>query len=231
MNGTSSTFKWSLVPDTSGTSNALLGTKSATYPSGAITRSTDLPTVGGAIYQFSMKVISPVSAQTTTAISFQVGTGFDTSTTVADSTNTHSQFAVNLNSDGTCVFRNPDPITGINGPGAFSGTENVFFVVNNTGGSLKYTGPNGTSQTVGDDKWDLWVGTSQQFDEVAAVSVNVNPTDFKLTWSGGNGSIQFDNFSVTPVPEPGTVCGGLLLVGAAAWHCRRWRRDSSARLA
>lgn len=210
-------FSWSIA------SNALVATKSLGY-GGALTRSTDLPTVSGAIYQFSLNVVTATSTQSLPGIYFQVGAGFDTSTSAADSPNVHSQFAINLNTDGTYVFRNVNANT--NGSKSFTGTQNIFFVVNNTGGTLTYTAPDGTSQTVQNDKWDLWVGKSQQFDEAAATTASVAPTDFKLTWgaTGGDGRIQLDNFSVIPVPEPTPMLGGLLLITAAGWVRCRWLR-------
>ena len=204
-------------------SNALLGTKPSGYYGGAITRSTDLPTVGGAIYRFSLNVTAPPSAQALSALSFQVGAGFDTSAATAAVASTHSQFAVNLNADGSYVFR--DSTAHVNASKAFTGAQNVFFVVNHTGSGLNYLAPDGTTQSVQNDKWDLWVGVSRQFDEAAATTANLAPTDFKMTWSGGDGSIRFDNFSVTPVPEPNALLGSLVLIAAAGGICgRRMRR-------
>ena len=74
---------------------------------------------------------------------------------------------------------------------------------------------NNTTQTVANDKWDLWVNATQQFNEIAAQTPTVSPTDFKLLYglNDGRGTIQLDNFSIVAIPEPSTWLAGALAIG------------------
>jgi hypothetical protein len=193
----SSNLAWSI------TSNTLQGVRSnSTTSAGEFSRTTDLPTISGAIYEFSINVISSTS-NATSALVFRVGSGFTTSNADEVNANTHSRFGVNLTSTGGYQFR--DIGAGTNSS-TFSGSNNVFFVVNNTGTLFSYTAPNGSSATTANDTWDLWVGTTSVFNDIAATTATVSPTDFKMLWAaaGGLATIQFDNFRVTAIPEPST---------------------------
>jgi hypothetical protein len=187
---------------------------------GTLARTTDLATSFGAIYQFSITPVDLTSV-TTTAITFQVGSGFTTNNSVDPIASTHSRFAINFANTTTDAFTVRDIAGGTNGSGTFTGTQNIFFVVNNTGGSFSYTAPDGSVHAVANDTWDLWVGTSQQFNDAAATTGSVSPTDFKLTYPTGTGSIEFDNFVVTAIPEPSTWIGGALAVAFVAFLQRR----------
>src|SRR5205823_10461034 len=104
------------------------------------------------------------------------------------------------------------------------GQHSVFFVVNNTGFTFTYTALNNTTQTIANDKWDLWVNGTQQFNEIGAQTAAISPTDFKLQYglNDGRGTIQLDNFSIVPIPEPGTWVTGALGLGALV--CSRRKR-------
>ena len=119
------------------------------------------------------------------------------------------------------MFR--DINTSTNGATTFTGMQNVFFVVNNTGSTFTYTAPDASSQMVANDTWDLWVGSTQQFNDRAATTGTISPTDFKMTWSAGVGTIQFDNFSITAIPEPSTWLAGALALGAIGFMRARRR--------
>jgi hypothetical protein len=179
----------------------------------------------GAIYQFSINVTS-VTTGATSALQFQVGSGFSSTANSAEATtSTHSRFSISLATSPTAnsyMFR--DINTSTNGATTFTGLQNVFFVVNNTGTTFTYTAPNAASQTVANDPWDLWIGTSQQFNDRAATTPSISPTDFKMIWSGGTGTIQFDNFSVTAIPEPSTWIAAAMALLAIEWSRRRRTR-------
>ena len=99
----------------------------------------------------------------------------------------------------------------------------MFFVVNSTGSTLTYTAPSNTKQTVANDKWDLWVNTTQQFNEIGAQTTTVSPTDFKLQYglNDSRGTIQLDNFSLVAIPEPGTWLAAAFTLAVLGWTQRR----------
>jgi hypothetical protein len=117
--------------------------------------------------------------------------------------------------------------TGISNPQALTGgTEyGVSVFLNNTGGSLDYSDPFGGTQTLADDTYDIWFGTSSgslslitdgQSQEQDTANLNqvtyrmrsVNAIQFETVWS--------------PIPEPSSfallVAG---LVGLAGFRRRR----------
>jgi len=202
-------------------SGTLQGVRSANT-GGAVTRTTDLATSLGAIYRFDINVVD-VTAAATSTLAFYVGTAFTTATGNPTLTDVHSRFGINF-TDATAnsfIFRDIGGST--NGPTTFTGTASIFFVVNNTGSTFTYTAPNNTTQTVANDKWDLWVNTTQQFNEIGAQTSTVSPTDFKLQYglADGRGTIQLDNFFIVAIPEPGTWFAGALTLGAMVLLRRR----------
>jgi hypothetical protein len=215
----STNLSWSI------TSGTLQGVRSNTTSAGEVSRTTNLATTSGGIYQFTINVISSSVAATSELI-FYSGTGFTTANGTEPSGSFHSRFGVNLNTTGGYMFRNIDTLT--NSATTFTGSNNVFFVVNNTGSTFTYTAPNATSETAANDTWDLWVGSTEVFNDQAAATATVAPTDFKLLWQAlGTATIQFDNFTVIAIPEPSTWLAGALAVGAVAFLQRRKRSAAS----
>jgi len=213
----SSNLSWSI------SSGTLQGVRSANS-GGAITGTTDLPTSLGAIYRFDINVVDITTAATST-LAFYAGSAFTTANGAPSLTDVHSRFGINF-TDATAnsfVFRDIGNST--NGPTTFTGTASVFFVVNNTGSTFTYIAPNNTTQTVANDKWDLWVNTTQQFNEISAQTATISPTDFKLLYglNDGEGTIQLDNFSITAIPEPSTWLAGALALGAIGFMRARLR--------
>jgi hypothetical protein len=217
----STNLSWSI------SSGTLQGVRSANS-GGAITRTTDLAASLGAIYRFDINVVD-ITAAATSTLAFYVGSGFTNANGAPALTDIYSRFGINF-TDATAnsfVFRDI-VVGGSNGPTTFTGTASVFFVVNDTGSLFTYTAPNNTTQTVANDKWDLWVNGIQQFNDIAAQTPTVSPTDFKLLYglNDGRGTIQLDNFSIVAIPEPGTWVAGALGLGAIGFM--RVRRRARA---
>ncbi len=209
----SANLSWSI------TSGALQGVRSSATSAGEVSRTTNLATTSGGIYQFTINVISSSVAATSELI-FYSGTGFTTANGTEPSGSFHSRFGVNLNAAGGYMFRNIDILT--NSATTFTGSNNVFFVVNNTGSTFTYTAPNATPETAANDTWDLWVGSTKVFNDQAAATATVALTDFKLLWQAlGTATIQFDNFTVIAIPEPSTWLAGALTLGAIVCSQRK----------
>lgn len=83
--------------------------------------------------------------------------------------------------------------------GTLTGVQKVTWVINNTGSSLTYNAPDGSTATVQTNKADVWTGTALAFDEMAATTNGIALKDFKFVLPYGTGSITFDNFYIKPL--------------------------------
>jgi hypothetical protein len=202
---------------------------------GSFTRNSDLaPAPDALIYKFDLSVGTTTSSASGAAL-WQVGTGFSTTVNGAEAGNkVFAQFALDFtDTHGGFTFRDPQGNRTYSG-GSFSGSGlRLTWVVNQSGSPLQYSAPNGTVQSVGNNRWDLWASYQSIFDE-ALVTTTADPmTDLKFAFTGGKGTITLDNFSIdslSAVPEPaatslvGAVLAGLFPISRACVRFTRSRR-------
>jgi hypothetical protein len=197
----------------------------ATANSGSFTRTTDFsPTPVLVVYKFDLSVSGNTVAQTSAAV-WQMGSGFNQNANSAEvNANVHSRFGINFTAtDGTFQFRD---IGGSANSGNFSGLQSVMWIINNSGASASYMAPDSSVQSIGDDKWELWAGTTQVFDERNATTIGQVLTDLKFAYESGTGRIIMDNFEIQAVPEPVHVglygaVGLLGISGLQIWRDRK----------
>lgn len=175
---------------------------------GSFSRTSDFPTIPEAItYQFDMTV-SGNSSPTTTAAVFQVGSGFGTANAAETNAAVYARFGINLGeTDGQFALRNISTSTNSS---LFSGTQSIFWVLNNSGSSIEYTAPDSVSTTIANDTADLWVGNTKVFNGLAVLTAGQTMADLKFAFSGGSGTISIDNMVITKIPEPAAVLPGSL---------------------
>jgi hypothetical protein len=222
--------KWDAFGTSSGmsagiSSGALVFTRTA--GTGSFSRSTDLssPAPDSLIYRFDLNVTGN-TASANNAATWQVGSGFGTANQAESVSFVHSRFGINLTGTPTMpnTFQFIDQKGGA--PTAdFKGSQAMTWILNNSGKTLSYQAPNNTVQTVANDSWDLWAGTTRVFDDISAETATRSLTDLKFAYTGGNGSIVMDNFEISTVPEPRWT--GLLAVGFVGLVvlCRRVRNS------
>ena len=172
-------------------------TVSRTANAGSFTRiSTTGTTTGEALWiEFDLSVAS--STTTTNAGTLYVGTGYTNANSGPANTSTHSRLGINFTTtSGNFTLRN---ITAGTNSGTLSGVQKITWVINNTGSSLTYTAPDGSTETVQSNFADVWTGTTRTFNEIGATTNGVVLKDFKFVISGGTGSITFDNFYIKPL--------------------------------
>lgn len=173
-------------------------TVSRTGNAGSFTRlSTTGTTTGQALWiEFDLSVAS--TDATTNAGTLYVGNGFSATINGGPAgTLVNSRLGINFTStSGNFTLRNITPGTN---SGTLSGVQKITWVINNTGSSLTYTAPDGSTATVQTNKADVWTGTALAFDEMAATTNGVALKDFKFVISNGTGSITFDNFYIKPL--------------------------------
>jgi hypothetical protein len=175
---------------------------------GSFSRTSDFSTTPEAItYQFDMTVSGNSSATTTAAV-FQVGSGFGTANAAEANSEVYARFGINLGAtDGQFALRNISTSTNSS---LFSGTQSIFWVLNNSGSSMNYTAPNTLSTTIANDTADLWVGNTKVFNGLAVLTAGQMMADLKFAYSGGSGTISIDNMVITAIPEPAAALPGSL---------------------
>ncbi|WP_445454032.1 T9SS sorting signal type C domain-containing protein [Flavobacterium sp. 25HG05S-40] len=178
------------------TSNKLRFARTAN--AGAFSRTSDFsPTPGSMLYRFDIAVSGNSVAQTT-AGTLQVGSGYGTANSAEASASTHSRLGVNWTATaGQFSLRN---LTGSTNTANYTGTQTVLWAINNSGATLTYRAPDGTYETVANDTYDLWIGTTKEFNDIAATTASISLTDLKFAMSNGTGNVDFDNILIDPIP-------------------------------
>lgn len=172
-------------------------TVNRTGNAGSFTRlSTTGTTTGQALWiEFDLSVAA-TTAQTN-AGTLYVGTGYTNANSGPANASTHSRLGINFTTtSGNFTLRN---ITAGTNSGTLSGVQKITWVINNTGSSLTYTAPDGSTETVQSNFADVWTGTTKTFDEIVATTNGIALRDFKFVISNGTGSITFDNFYIKPL--------------------------------
>ncbi len=143
------------------------------------------PTPSSMYCQFSFGVTSAV-AQTTAATFNFGGTNLaDGGTTVAD---VYSKVSVNLNATNGFTLQSGATISAV-----FTGSQDITWVMNNTGATFTYVAPNGINETLGNDQFDLWVGTTKVFNDLAVNAPTQTINRFKFNFDAGLATLSFDN--------------------------------------
>jgi hypothetical protein len=192
---------------------------------GSFTRSTDFsPAPAAIIYSFDLTVSSIKSAASSVA-TWYLGSGFSSGASAPSSAAYNSRFAVSFNTDDNFCLH----VVGGKSSSEFASGNpiSLTWVVNDTGSSLSYHGPNGTTDTVGNGKWDLYAGNTLIFDEQPADGSSTSLSELKFLFTAdtgdGYGAISMDNFEIQSIPEPPEwaavfALGGLLVCGLHEWQ-------------
>lgn len=170
-----------------------------TANAGAFSRTSDFsPTPTSMMYRFDLAVSGNSTAQTTAA-TWQVGSAYGTANTTESNANTHSRIGLNWTTTaGQFSIRD---LTNSANSANFTGTQTITWVINNSGATLSYRAPDGTEETVGNDSYDLWIGTTKSFNDIAATTASQTLTDLKFVLSAGTGTVDIDNILIDPIPS------------------------------
>ena len=197
-----STGQFNAINASSGSSVAISGGTlqfdRATGGSWSAARSTDIGTPNVIFFQVDVNVTS-ITTTANGAVTFYFGSGMDNANTAPGNSLVHSRFALSYLSGGNWTVRE---VGGSNSANSYSGNETVTFIINNGTTDGFYTGPDGSSQSVAIDKWDLWVGNVLEFNDRNATTASQSLTDFKVHSSTGTGIIQLDNISINAITLP-----------------------------
>lgn len=175
------------------------------------TRNTDFATTPtAAVVKFDISFSSVSTGANQSAI-FYIGTGMSTGTSgvapTATAAHSRMQFATSASSSTGFQIRNSaSSNVGPDGTNTtfFTGKKTITFVVNNSGSTITYTAPDGTSETVADDKEDVWVGTTRAVNDDGAWGPTKALTDFAFYYLNGNMIIDIDNITINGFPSAPT---------------------------
>ena len=133
---------------------------------------------------------------------FNIGSSF-TNDLSSNTGTTHTRLAVYVDSSITGKFQlrdgNSAGTTTASSP-FFVGEKQFTMYINNSGSTQTYTGPNGTSYTLGNDKWDMWEGGQNRFFSnmpAASTSSSISLQNFKWYFYQNTGTISVDDLIFT----------------------------------
>jgi hypothetical protein len=151
--------------------------------------------------QFSFGVATAPTTTKDNAIVLSLGgSGILDGAALPTVANTYAKLSFGLVAGGL-TFRLND---GTNNSTNFTGNYDITFVMNNTGATFTYIAPDGTNETLGNDLFDVWVGTTKVFNErpviTATQSIKRFRFDFTLDAAPANApTVSFDNFLMRDV--------------------------------
>lgn len=177
-------------------SNTLKFSKQGSPGTGSFSRITDFsPVPTGLIMKFDITISSNVSAPSVGV--FRIGSGFSTSNSDESNTDTYARFTINFSTtDGNFEVKD---ITNNNTSSELSGTQTITWALNNTGSTTSYTAPDGSTESIGNDKADIWAGNSKLFDDVDVEKPTQTMTDVKFVYKpedSESGDIEIDNLMI-----------------------------------
>lgn len=179
------------------------------------TRTTDfISTPTSAVVKFDISFTSVGTGANQSAI-FYIGTGMATGTggVAPTATAAHSrlQFATSASSSTGFQIRNA-ATTNVGPDGTnttyFTGKQTITFVVNNSGASISYLAPDGTTESVADDKEDIWVGTYKAVNDDGAWGPTKALTDFAFYYLNGAMKIDIDNITINGIASAPSSSAG-----------------------
>lgn len=169
-----------------------------------------------ALVRFDFEVLSNTSSNTS-AFNFYIGDTIPDGNS-SSSYRFHTNFKIGIDASGTSAWR-------VASTGAFvTGSHTILLAVNNSGGSLNYLGPNGTCESVGDDRYDLWIDSVKYLNESAS-STNVGQTLKRfaiVSGSAPSSTCTIDNILIDPIPPTPTIASETPLTGGGVGFTANW---------
>jgi hypothetical protein len=158
----------------------------------------------------ALKVSFDFNAETTggtsnSAIEVMVGQSFPNSNSAPSSGNKFSSFYIQLKSPTGTPGNWTVGATSSASPSSYNTVQKVTWVMNKSGVEKVYTAPNGSTDTVGNNQYDLWVGNNREVNDQAVTTPAAEIQNFEIRISGGNGTYAVDNLLIEDIPLLGTL--------------------------
>lgn len=160
------------------------------------------PTAVKVSFDFNAEITSGTS---NSAIEVMVGQSFPNSNSAPSTANKFSSFFIQLKSPtGTPGTWTVAP-TSTAAPSSYNTAQKITWVMNKSGVDKIYTTPNGGTDTVGNNQYDLWVGNVREVNNQAVTTPAAEIQNFEIRIAGGNGTYTVDNLLIEDIPALGTL--------------------------
>jgi hypothetical protein len=172
----------------------------------SFSRAADLtPEPSAVLVTFNISLSDLGMSRATTQV-FRLGWDFGGS--VGDESDARTYARLGVTAAGS-KYKLVDLMGGNTSP-AFDGTQAVSWAVNNSGRTYSYSAPDGSIETLANDRMDVWVGRRKVLDEVVVTNATGRMTDLKWSWSQGSGVTRFDHFEVRTLEEATSVASRIV---------------------
>jgi hypothetical protein len=136
-------------------------------------------------------------------LEFMLGQNFANSNNNPAALDKHSVFFVNTKSPtGTPGTWGVTPLSA-SSASSYNTTETITWVANNGTETISYTAPDGSTESLISEAYDLWVGTAKLYDDQAATTPAAELNNFEIRVAGGTGTYTIDNLVITEVTSGG----------------------------
>ncbi len=200
--------QFSEIPTVTGITNTITNGRYQTAKSGTVAvnyrfgRNVDFASEPKSMYcQFNFGVATAAAVTKNNAIVLSLGgSGIVDGATVPTAANTYAKLNFNLIAGGVTFQLNDGTTNSAN----FTGNQDITFVMNNTGTTFTYVAPDGTNETLGNDLFDVWVGTTKVFNDrpVTTATQSIKRFRFDITHDAAVANaptVSFDNFLMRDV--------------------------------
>jgi hypothetical protein len=169
---------------------------------GYFTRNIDFsPDPSTLLFQFSFEVpacSTDSSVNSHSTLLFRIGEGYDNSGGTSNLANTFVNLGIRLTGKpNEFFFRNLASSTDSK---VFQDRQIITWVMNRSGSSVQYAAPNGSTENLANNRWDLWVGTEQVFNDATPQNSSFRLSQFKCMYNSlsniKNFQVRFDNFYI-----------------------------------
>jgi hypothetical protein len=147
-------------------------------------------------FDFNAETTSGTSGQT---IQFMLGQNFLNSNNEPSAANKHSLFFINTKSPtGAPGTWGVTPLNA-SSESAYNSSQKVTWVINKGIENLTYTAPDGSTESLATNTYDLWVGTNKHYNDQAATTPDAELLNFEIRIAGGNGTYTIDNLIISEI--------------------------------
>lgn len=160
----------------------------------SICRTSDFANVAPTALKISMKIWfdNTSSGSNYAGVQFAVGDGFTDGTLSSspqDASKVHSGFCITDESSPKFAQYNAAGTKIYNTAITESTWHTITWIINNSGSKLTYTGPDASSKTLDNDKFDLWLGTTRIVEGQSATTASI---DLQNIFIGSGGAKQHE---------------------------------------